>query len=85
MLLPGSTLAQTEAVAQRLRLSVQNAEMPHGDVLTVSVGVSHCYELASSPEAALKDADVALYSAKQGGRNQVHVARHASQVDLPAS
>lgn len=84
MLLPGSTLAQTEAVAQRLRLSVQDAEMPHGDMLTVSIGVSHCYELASSPEAALKDADAALYSAKQGGRNQVHVARHASQANLSA-
>jgi diguanylate cyclase (GGDEF)-like protein len=84
MLLPNSTVAQTEAVAQRLRLSVQDAEMPHGDMLTVSIGVSHCYELASSPAMALKAADEALYSAKQHGRNHVHVAGAASRSDVPA-
>lgn len=84
MLLPHSTVAQTEAVAQRLRLSVQNAEMPHGDMLTVSIGVSHCYELASSPAMALKEADEALYSAKQNGRNRVEVAARAGQLSVPA-
>lgn len=85
MLLPNSTSAQTEAVARRLQLSVQNAEMPHGDRLTVSIGVSHCYELADSPEAALKEADEALYGAKQDGRNRVHVARRGQLAEGSAS
>jgi diguanylate cyclase (GGDEF)-like protein len=83
MLLPNSTMAQTEAVAQRLRLSVQNAEMPHAETLTVSIGISHCYELASSPGMALRDADGALYGAKQGGRNRVHVAGRVGQQEAP--
>jgi len=84
MLLPNSTVAQTEAVAHRLRLSVQNAEMPHSETLTVSIGVSHCYELAPSAGVALKDADQELYSAKQGGRNRVYVAGRASREEAPA-
>lgn len=74
MLLPYSDLAETSLIAERVRAAVQSAQMPHDETVTVSIGVSHCHELAASASLALKGADVALYKAKQGGRNHVQLA-----------
>jgi diguanylate cyclase (GGDEF)-like protein len=42
--------------------------------ITVSLGVAHWPETADDIEKVLKQADVALYQAKQTGRNKVCVA-----------
>jgi diguanylate cyclase (GGDEF)-like protein len=47
--------------------------------LTISVGVAEATARASGIEAVLRDADKALYEAKQNGRNQVRVARQPTE------
>ncbi|MCO1656474.1 diguanylate cyclase [Pseudonocardia humida] len=74
-ILPRADLAAAVDVAERMRLAVEDARLPHtGDVgvVTVSVGV------ASSPASTrsqgselLARADLALYAAKRAGRNCV--------------
>ena len=74
LLSPQSSLEETQAIAERLRLAVQTSAMPHCGSLTISLGVSHFPELAPSANAALAAADEALYAAKRGGRNRVHTS-----------
>lgn len=74
----GADRAQALALAERLRSAV--AQRCHavagGDSLgcTVSIGVSPVFSEAAAWEAALRDADAALYRAKQAGRNRVDAA-----------
>jgi len=74
----GTTLfAQTVAaeavtVAERLRQCVEQATWPAGLKLTGSFGVAQADE-AQAMEAALKAADLAMYQAKQQGRNRVQL------------
>jgi diguanylate cyclase (GGDEF)-like protein len=78
LVLPGATTEEAAAAAERVRIAVQTAGMPHptgiGGVVTVSVGVA-------SGECDYGDllarADVALYEAKRGGRNRVVVSSDA--------
>ncbi|MDH0303610.1 MULTISPECIES: sensor domain-containing diguanylate cyclase [unclassified Pseudomonas] len=72
MLLPGASREVANAVAERLRSSVQQTPVaPVGNV-TISLGVAHWRAAAQeAPPAALSRADNALYVAKQSGRNQV--------------
>ena len=69
---------QAAALAERLRKAL--AEHPHpvpnADPLrcTVSIGVSQVLNDAGAWEAALRDADAALYRAKQQGRNRVEIS-----------
>ena len=71
---PETDLEGTRAAAEKLRLSVENANWTLADRpgMTVSVGVA-----IKGPDAdwdsALKSADVALYQAKEAGRNRVVV------------
>ncbi|MFT3820688.1 MAG: GGDEF domain-containing protein [Rubrivivax sp.] len=67
------------ALAERLRQAVAEARMPLPGsqqtlACTVSIGVSRpCHHLRDW-EAAFREADHALYAAKQDGRNRVHAA-----------
>lgn len=72
VLMPGTTADEARKVAERLRLSVErlvHPEMP-AVVITVSIGVSEL-QPGEPFEEALERGDVALYRAKQNGRNQV--------------
>ncbi|MFT2718986.1 diguanylate cyclase [Deinococcus sp. A31D244] len=63
---------QLTAVAERLRVSVENLPLSslNGGSVTVSVGVA----CQGSGVALVQRADSALYVAKHAGRNRVHVA-----------
>ncbi len=67
--------AEAHAAAERVRIAVQGAAIPHPDgiegILTVSIGVASGSEDAS---ALIARADAALYEAKRTGRNRVIAA-----------
>ena len=63
-------------VAEKIRLRVSSAPIAHADKqplgrMTVSIGIAVCPEDASTAEALLEAADVALYRAKKSGRDSV--------------
>ncbi|MBT1157629.1 diguanylate cyclase [Aminobacter anthyllidis] len=78
VLLPATDLIEATALAERIRVAVDEAVIamassPHLD-FSVSVGVSACRaELDTTIDTMLVKADHALYEAKAGGRNQVRV------------
>jgi len=75
MLLPGASLKVAAAVAERLRVTVQDTPVEPVGAVTVSLGVARWDgESGSEPGEILNDADRALYRAKQAGRNRVAVA-----------
>ena len=66
-------------LAQNILEGVRRLDIPHGasdvgNLLTVSVGVAYVVPIAGrSPDGFIQLADEALYAAKHGGRNRVHV------------
>ena len=77
---PEQSLATTSVAVQRIRSSLQALAIPHADnplgVLTLSAGLAVLdAERTQSAGQVLKEADDALYRAKQLGRNRVE---HAS-------
>jgi diguanylate cyclase (GGDEF)-like protein len=76
ILLPDTTLAEAQHVAERIRHEVEihrNKALPP---YTVSLGVAVAQGIpgqAADIEALVAEADAALYRAKQGGRNRVEV------------
>jgi diguanylate cyclase (GGDEF)-like protein len=78
IMLPETSLEAAKTVAERIRSMVFSNAMAIGAAklsLTISIGVGEA--TASSPgiEVILRDADRALYEAKQTGRNRVCVAK----------
>ncbi len=76
-LLPNTSLANAEVVAERMRAAVERLALPHmasstDQVVTVSLGVSSMIPSGeSNVERLLERADRALYQAKAKGRNRV--------------
>ncbi|WP_331709492.1 MULTISPECIES: diguanylate cyclase [Paenibacillus] len=76
VILPAMSTGQAVQMAENLRLSIENAAIPHNgcmkNVITVSIGVSICYPDANSaPEELIAKADEALYYSKWHGRNRI--------------
>ncbi len=75
VLMPDTEFGQARTVAERVRAAV--ADMPFKTDatsplrITVSIGVALNEQDHEVPETLLKSADMALYAAKNGGRNQV--------------
>ncbi|MDX5300002.1 MAG: GGDEF domain-containing protein [Gammaproteobacteria bacterium] len=73
LLLPDTSLLQALSLAERLRASVENAAFEHKGQkipVTLSAGVGSITQF-ESVEKLLKQADIFLYEAKMGGRNQI--------------
>ena len=83
-ILPGASLADAAAVAERIRFGVGAAplETDAGMIaITVSIGVAACPgDAAVDPEALLDAADKRLYMAKSAGRNRVVASAHGQGV-----
>lgn len=79
IILPGTTLAQALAVAEKLREAVQDCKVAHHyspvGVVTVSVGAASTMPQAGmTTDALFNAADRALYEAKGSGRNRAVAA-----------
>ena len=76
IILPETTLAVAKSTADRLRVHVEQTMIStkFGPLnITLSMGVAALNEAFSSLDTLLEQADVALYAAKEGGRNCVFV------------
>lgn len=76
VLLPGTDLQGTRAVAERMRNAVRELQLPHaagiGGLASCSFGVAEIVPSADAqPIQLVRRADQALYNAKKGGRNRV--------------
>lgn len=82
-LLPYASPEQALAAGERIRLAIANMpiRLPDDRVLsiTASIGVAHWNTEDEDIQPALKRADVALYQAKEGGRNRVVVHEESTK------
>ena len=77
ILLPETSLEEATSIAERLCAKIADTEIntPQKQIFfTVSAGVTQFEADDHAPEKILKRADIALYQAKQQGRNRVIVA-----------
>ena len=73
ILLPGTRYAGALAVAANLRLLVAHSTLIDGYTMSISIGVSQL-QMGQSVCSWVEDADVAVYRAKQSGRNRVRMS-----------
>ena len=95
LILPHADLKQATQGAERLRIAVAENVITHKDLqlpVTISLGVAQRGAETTSPADLLKNADEALYQAKQSGRDRVcaHTLTDAApgataKVELPAA
>ena len=77
LMLPETTIQHAQVLAERIRKAVAAIEIPLGNRMigiTVSIGVVELSPEDASLSAVLRRADLAMYQAKAGGRNQVVTA-----------
>jgi diguanylate cyclase (GGDEF)-like protein len=82
VLLPNYASGEAASLAERVRHGVSKLEFqnyPHN--VTISVGVACHPETSPTAERLVKDADNAMYQAKQNGRNQVFNAISLKHAD----
>jgi len=87
VLLPDTPAAGAQAVAEHIRLAIETLFLPHQGspmaFLSVSLGVGTILPRAKRQQAELiKAADMALYKAKELGRNRTELSRETT---LPPS
>jgi diguanylate cyclase (GGDEF)-like protein len=76
VLLPNTDLEGAKVLAERIRTTVAKNPVEHGSIViifTVSIGASQYRKGMQSIDELIKEADIALYRAKEGGRNRVEV------------
>ena len=70
IILPNTDIKGAMVMGERFRRSIQRASWKHKQ-LTISVGVASLHEGTQKPTDLLRESDMALYNAKQAGRNLV--------------
>ncbi len=88
LVLPNTDLPGAATVTDRIRETIAERPARHGDTVvpfTVSVGICGLTDAVPDPEALIKNADLALYSAKAGGRDCVVRHDEMAAADLPDS
>ena len=88
VLLPETRLSDAQKFAERTRLSVARLAIPYGDTaidVTISIGIAQYHGNMDRYEELIKEADDALYLAKNAGRNCIRSAdrRFISPVASP--
>jgi diguanylate cyclase (GGDEF)-like protein len=73
IILPHTEMDGAREIGERLRAAVERHEWPHAPI-TVSIGIATASAATVQVEEVLHEADVALYLAKQNGRNRVYHA-----------
>jgi len=74
---PGADIEVAKSLGDRIRTAVENnhiATPAFDGNITISIGVSVRGEEHEQPQAMIKEADEALYAAKEAGRNMVCIA-----------
>jgi len=84
VLLPDAVAGEAETVSASLLEAVRDgcsSSLPEGRRVTMSVGITSFYEPGKdlTPDDILVDADVAMYSAKERGKDRVAVASTATK------
>ncbi len=80
MILPGTDASGAEFIAEKARKAVEALAIPHtgsttSEFVTISLGVATTVPASEvSSNSLLAEADKALYTAKESGRNRVEVA-----------
>jgi diguanylate cyclase (GGDEF)-like protein len=85
--LPGMTLAEAFQRAEKLRLAFKETEILFKKQViqaTISGGIGALPEFTGNKDAFISLIDKALYSAKAGGRDRIHLAQLNAATDLPA-
>jgi diguanylate cyclase (GGDEF)-like protein len=72
ILLPQTATDEATQIAERIRKQVENSEFP-GRQVTISIGIASISKEVDSPRDLISAADVALYAAKNHGRNNVQI------------
>ena len=70
IVLPNTDIKGAMVMGERFRRSIQRAAWKHKQ-LTISVGVASLNERIQKPADLIRESDINLYMAKQGGRNMV--------------
>ena len=79
IILPDTSREGAVSVAEEIRGNIQNTKIPHPKslplgIVSLSLGVSTMSsDVFTSPEELVKQADKALYMAKQKGRNRIEI------------
>lgn len=78
VVMPNTTLNIIEERAESLRTGIESLELSHQGKLiprvTISIGVASYPANANTVETLIKSADMALYDAKEAGRNKIIVS-----------
>lgn len=72
ILLPQTSSDEAAQIGERIRKRIEKNEFPQRNV-TVSIGIASCSNEVDSSKDLISAADVALYSAKNQGRNNVQI------------
>lgn len=70
MLLAGTDACHARNVAERLRKKISSTRSPSGEAVTVSIGITDNADHPHDLKILLERADIALYQAKNQGRNR---------------
>ncbi len=74
LLLPNTETEMAEQLAERIRRMIFEVHIEGPGTISASIGVASYPNHADDCDQLFQKADAALYAAKQGGRNRVHVA-----------